>query len=245
MLVKPFLLLATRAEDDAADGEYEGFLAAGGLSAGELERVRLESTPLPPIDFDDYSGIIVGGSPFNAGDDPDAKGATQRRVEAELDALLDDVIARDVPFLGACYGVGLLGTHQHGRVDRTYSEPIGRVRVHLTPDGEADPIFGTLDPAFDAFVGHKEACSVLPANAVLLATGENCPVQGFRIGENVYATQFHPELTVDGIITRIRVYRDYGYFPPEEMESLIETVRGTPVEAPAAMVRAFVERYAR
>lgn len=243
--MKPFLLLATRPEDEAADGEYEAFLAAGGLEPHQLRRIRLEAGAMPPVSLDDYSGVIVGGSPFNAGDAEESKGDVQRRVEAELSDLLDDVIARDFPFLGACYGVGLLGVHQRGVVDHTYSEPVGRTTVTLTDAGVADPLFGRLDRRFDAFVGHKEASTVLPAGAVLLATGERCPVQAFRIGSNVYATQFHPELTVDGIITRIRVYRDHGYFRPEEMDDLIGAVRGAPVDVPPRLARAFTTRYAR
>ena len=241
----PFVLLATRAEDEAADGEYEAFLAAGGLEPRELVRIRLEAGPPARIELDDYSGVIVGGSPFTASDPISTKSAVQVRVERELSGLLDDVIARDLPFLGACYGVGLLGLHEHGTVDNTYPEAVGRIRVSLTEDGAADAVFGALPSSFDAFVGHKESCSVLPANATLLATGEACPVQGFRIGENVYATQFHPELTVDGIVTRIRVYQHNGYFPPEEMDALIDTVRGASVEEPPRLTRAFVERYAR
>ena len=41
--MKPFLLLATRSEDEAADDEYAGFLAAGGLLPEQLHRVRLEA----------------------------------------------------------------------------------------------------------------------------------------------------------------------------------------------------------
>jgi hypothetical protein len=40
--VKPFLLLAIRAEDAAADNEYESFLAYTGLDEKDLRRVRLE-----------------------------------------------------------------------------------------------------------------------------------------------------------------------------------------------------------
>lgn len=243
--MKPFVLLATRSEDEAADGEYEAFLAAGGLAERELHRVRLESGPMPSIDLDDYSGVIVGGSPFNASDEDGAKSEVQRRVEGELAQLLDVVVARDIPFFGACYGIGLLGTHQGGVVDRNFSEPIGRATVTLTPDGTADPVFGALQPSFDAFVGHKEACSLLPQGAVLLASGDACPVQAFRIGRNVYATQFHPELTVEGITTRIRVYRDYGYFDPAETDVLIASVAKVDVSEPAVVMAAFVERHAR
>ncbi len=242
--MRPFLLLATRSEDEAADGEYEAFLAAGGLESHELRRIRLEERPMPTIDLDEYSGVIIGGSPFNAGDDESAKSPVQRRVEGELSDLLDEVIRRDYPFLGACYGVGLLGVHQRGVVDHTYAEPVGRTTVTLTDEGSDDPLFSRLEPRFDAFVGHKEASTVLPVGAVLLATGERCPVQAFRVGTNVYATQFHPELTVEGIVTRIRVYRDHGYFPAETMDELIAEVRGASVEVPARLMAAFVERFA-
>jgi GMP synthase (glutamine-hydrolysing) len=243
--VKPFLLLATRAEDEAADNEYAAFLEAGGLEPAALQRVRLEAAPLPDLDLDDYSGIVVGGSPFTVSDPEPQKTESQRRVERELAGLLDDVIARDLPFLGACYGIGLLGTHQHGVVDRRWSEPIGRIRVSLTEEGADDPVFSVLPESFDAFVGHKEACTELPPGAVLLATGERCPVQAFRIGRNVYATQFHPELTVDGIVTRIHVYRNYGYFQPDQMNALIESVEGVSVPEPSKVLRSFVDRYAR
>jgi GMP synthase (glutamine-hydrolysing) len=243
--VKPFLLLATRAEDEAADNEYDAFLEAGGLEPAELRRIRLEAAPLPDLDLDDYSGIVVGGSPFTVSDPETRKSEPQRRVERELSALLDDVLARDRPFLGACYGIGLLGTHQHGFVDRRWSEPIGRIRVTLTEEAAEDPLFSALPESFDAFVGHKEACTELPPGAVLLATGEHCPVQAFRIGRNVYATQFHPELTVDGIVTRIHVYRNYGYFQPDQMHALIESVEGVSVPEPGKVMASFVHRYAR
>ncbi|MEY2848367.1 MAG: hypothetical protein RI885_1032 [Actinomycetota bacterium] len=241
--MKPFLLLATRAEDEAADGEYAAFLTAGGLEPPELHRVRLESGPMPRIDLDDYSGLIVGGSPFTTSDPTDEKSDIQLRVEAELAELIDEIIARDFPFLGACYGIGLLGGHLGGVVDTSWPEPVGPVEVALTADGAEDPVFAALPERFAAFVGHKEACSMLPTGAVLLATGEACPVQAFRIGRHVYATQFHPELTREGIATRIRVYRDHGYFEPEEVDALIAVAAASDVSEPGAVVRGFVEAH--
>ena len=67
---------------------------------------------------------------------------------------------------------------------------------------------------FAAYGGHKEAMVRLPPHAVRLATSAACPVQAFRVGSNVYATQFHPELDLEGICTRIEVYKDAGYFDP-------------------------------
>lgn len=243
--MKPFLLLATRAEDLPADEEYALFRRFSGLSEHELVRVRMEARPLGDIDLDDWSGIFVGGGPFNASDPPEQKSPVQHRVEAEFRALLDEVIARDFPFLGACYGVGTVGAHQGAVIDRTYREPISAIEVTRTAAGAADPLLAELPDRFAAFVGHKEAIARLPESATLLATGAACPVQMFRIGDNVYATQFHPELDLDGILTRIRAYAGYGYFADHEMPATVAAVRHLPVTHTGTILRRFVERYAR
>jgi GMP synthase (glutamine-hydrolysing) len=242
--VKPFLLLATRAEDQAAADEYAAMLAATGLDEPQLHRVRLEAGPLPALDLDRYAGVVLGGGPFDSSRPEREKSATQRRVEAELRGLLDELVARDFPFLGACYGVGTLGVHQGGVVDGTYAEPISAVPITLTGAGRADPLLAGLPATFDAFVGHKEACRVLPPTAVLLASSPTCPVQMFRVRRNLYATQFHPELDVDGIVARIRIYQHYGYYPPETMDQIIAGVRDAVVTAPPRILANFVERYA-
>jgi GMP synthase (glutamine-hydrolysing) len=243
--VRPFLLLSSRGEDEAADGEYAAFLRCTGLSEEQLHRIRLEAAPLPRLDLDDYSGILLGGGPFNSSDPADQKSAVQRRVESDLSALLDEVVPRDFPFFGACYGVGTLGVHQGGVVDRTYSEPVSAVEVTLTAAGMADPVLAGVPERFTAFLGHKEACSLLPPGAELLAGSAACPVQMFRLKQNLYATQFHPELDVPGIVTRVRVYQHAGYFPPEEMEDLILRLTPAVVTEPGRMLANFVARYAR
>ena len=215
----PFLLLASRAEDAAADDEYAAYLRYGGLEERELRRVRLEAAPLPDLDLADYSGVIVGGSPFTSSDPPEQKSPVQHRVERELSGLLDELVARDFPFLGACYGVGTLGTHQGAVIDRTYGEPLGAVEIELTDAGLQDPLLQGMPRTFTAFTGHKEAVSSLPPHAVLLASSASCPVHMFRIKTNLYATQFHPELDADGLVTRIDIYGTPDTFRPNPRRS--------------------------
>lgn len=242
--MKPFLLLATRAQDAAADDEYQAFLTFSGLDESDLRRIRLERRPLGEITLSDWSGILLGGGPFNVSDPPAAKTPVQHRVEADLHDLLTRVVEADFPFLGACYGIGTLGGHQGAVVDRRYSEPVGAVRITVTPEGRADPLLGAVPPEFEAFVGHKEAISRLPAQAVLLASSVTCPVQAFRIGRNVYATQFHPELDADGLCTRIDVYRYAGYFRPAEADELKALAYRSDVVHPPAVLRAFIQQHA-
>ena len=115
----------------------------------------------------------------------------------------------------------------------------------LTDQGRADPLTGVLSPSFWAFLGHQEAVSRLPRDAVRLAGSATCPVQAFRIGRHVYATQFHPELDVEGIVSRIRAYRDAGYYGPGEDEELIRLARAAVVTEPARVLSRFVEIHAR
>lgn len=244
--MKPFLLLVSRSEQNVAEAEFAAFSELSGLAASDLRRVRLEREPMPAVDLDDYSGIIVGGSPFNFTDPPEKKSAIQLRVEADIARLLDAAVARDFPFLGACYGIGTLTTHQGGVLDRTYGEPIEAIEVSLTEDGAADPLFAGLPETFDAFVGHKEACRVLPPGATLLATGTRCPVQAFRVRTNLYATQFHPEMIAADLVERAREYRHHGYFDPAQLDQTIAAILAAgPVDQPARILRNFAERYTR
>ncbi len=242
--MKPFLLLATRAEDVAADDEYDAFLSFSGLVERDLRRVRLEQGPSGNVDLQDWSGILLGGGPFNASDPPGSKSPVQRRIEADLHSLLDRVINADFPFLGACYGIGALGSHEGAVIDRRYAEPISSVPVTLTREGRQDPLLRGLPVTFDAFVGHKEAISRLPDHAVLLADSPTCPVQAFRIGAHVYATQFHPELDAPGLCTRIDVYKYAGYFEPEQADELKAMAHRSNVIHPPTILRRFVQRYA-
>jgi GMP synthase (glutamine-hydrolysing) len=244
--MRPFLLIQTRVDDDLAADELRSTRELGGFSPAELAPLRLEAAD-SPVDWErllhEHSGVILGGSPFNATDAD--KSPLQIRTEAHLNALLDLVVDRDHPFLGACYGISTLGIHQGGVVDRTHGEPASAVTITLTPEGQADPLCAGLPPRFEGFVGHKEAMSALPPNAALLASGEDCPVQMFRIGTNLYATQFHPELDAEGLVFRLSRYQNEGYFAPGQYEAVVAAARASTVTGPARILQNFKRRYAR
>ena len=74
-------------------------------------------------------------------------------------------------------------------------------------------------------------------------TGRDCPVQMFRIGENVYATQFHPEGDAQEFILRIDTYQNHGYFEPHEADELKKKVLQKSTPYAQELLRRFVEKY--
>ncbi len=244
--MKPFLILQLRPETEASDNEFEAILAKAGLQEDQVHRVRLDMKTLPQsLDLTQYSGVIVGGGPGCVSDSEDEKSPVEKRIEDAVMGLMPDIVAADFPFLGCCYGMGILGHFlTPGTISKeNFGEPVGAVDCALTEAGRKDPLLAGVAPDFRAFVGHKEAVQVLPDTAVHLVSSGPCPYQMIRTGENVYATQFHPEADSDGFVTRIHIYKDRGYFPPETANDLIEEVRGEDVHMPELVLRNFVDRY--
>lgn len=243
--MKPFLILQLRPEPEASDNEYEAFLEKGGLQASETRRVRLEREEIPAdLDLGAYAGVIVGGGPGCVSDPDETKPAIEKHIEDEILALMPQITAHDIPFMGCCYGIGILAHHLGGRVSKEcYGEDVGAVPCELTPDGRADPVLAGLPTRFNALVGHKEAVQTLPPGCVHLLRSDPCPFQMIRHGRNVYATQFHPEADGESFATRIRIYRDRGYFPPETADALAETVLAEDIRVPERILSRFVERY--
>ncbi|MGD2172645.1 MAG: glutamine amidotransferase [Gammaproteobacteria bacterium] len=241
---KPFLILQLRPEDDTSDNEYASILKYGGLDERETRRMRIEKTGIPRLALEDYAAVIVGGSPFDISTPQAQKSDIQVRIEGDFRRLFDRIVNQDFPFLGACSGCGLLGSYLDTPISRRFAEPVGGARVSLTEDGRKDPLLAGFPDRIDVLCGHKEACDCLPRGATLLLTGEACPVQMFRVGENVYATQFHPEGDGEGFTVRIHAYKHHGYFEPSEAEALIEAVTRSDTPYAREILHRFVERYA-
>lgn len=244
--MKPFLILQLRPETDASDDEFQAFLSKGGLAADEVHRVRLDQDTLPDdLDLTQYSGVIVGGGPGCVSDTPEKKSPMEAKIEADCLSLMPEITRRDIPFLGCCYGIGILGHHlQPGSVSKErFGEPVRATPCRVTEDGKKDQILEDLPDEFEAFVGHKEAMQFLPDGCTHLVTSPDCPFQMIRFGQNVYATQFHPEADAHGFETRIGIYKHHGYFPPQEAQTLIEMCHDSNVVVPAQILRNFVNHY--
>jgi len=240
---KPFLILQLRPEDITSDNEFESILKYADLKPENTDRIRIEKTGIPQISLDDYSAIIVGGSPFDISTAAKDKSSIQIQIEADFNHLFDQIMAVDFPFLGACSGNGLLGSYLGTTISRKYPEPVGCVVLKITEEGKKDPLLSGFPDNISVLLGHKEACDILPDGASLLMEGTACPVQMFRVKNNIYATQFHPEGDIEGFTLRILTYKHYGYFQPDEADNLIAALGEQQTPYSQEILRRFVNQY--
>jgi GMP synthase-like glutamine amidotransferase len=86
--------------------------------------------------------------------------------------------------------------------------------VSVVVDKDAYCICRDVPDTFYAHYGHKDSLDRVPEGAVLLMKGgEACKVSALCYKQNIFTTQFHPELTIDDL--RLRVEATPGYLPED------------------------------
>ncbi|GAA2001703.1 glutamine amidotransferase-related protein [Microbacterium ulmi] len=243
MTALPLLYVCVRPQQGAAEAEFESFRTALRLESEHVAKHDLVRDPLPRDFAERFGGFLVGGSPFNVTDPESTKTDVQRRLESDLERIAAAAADSLTAAVFTCYGIGVVTRMLGGEVSRAYPEDTGPVMVRLTKDGQSDPILGGLARSFTALTAHKEGTSALPEGATLLATNEACPVQAYRVGDRLYATQFHPEPTTRAFTQRMAVYRDDGYFAANDYDAIAGRVLAASVTEPVRMLRAFARAF--
>lgn len=239
-MVVSLLYVCVRPELGAADAEHASFRRALGVDV--VDRLDLLTEPLDPARLARYSGVVVGGSPFNVSDAE--KSAVQLRVEADLEHIARLAIDGGIAVFFTCFSIGVVTRMLGGEVTLDTPESASATVIETTEAGAADPVFGPSSPALTVFTAHKESAAALPQGAVLLATNDTCPVQAYRVGTHLYTAQFHPEPTPRDFADRMTFYRTTGYFDPDEFDAVQGQVLSASVTEGAALLRRFAQTFA-
>ena len=110
-------------------------------------------------------------------DTEDEKSEMEKRIETAIFNLMPAITDTDFPFLGCCYGIGILAHHLGARVSKDrFGEAVGAVECQVTTDGTTEPLLKGLPGKFMAFVGHKEAVQELPAGLFAPARVRSLPL---------------------------------------------------------------------
>lgn len=221
------LYVCVRPERHAADAEHCSF--SRGLGIRHLPQVDLLHASLETVEWEQYDGFVIGGSPFNVTDADQSE--EQRAVDHDLERIAERAIEGHATALFTCYGIGVVTRMLGGSVTNEYPEQAHAAQIHITAEGKTDVLFGPSFPMMSALTAHKESAPRTPPGATLLATSTSCPVQAYRVGTKLYATQFHPEASPQDFAERMAVYRAAGYFDEQGYAAARETVLASSVDA--------------
>ncbi|MEP1670601.1 MAG: glutamine amidotransferase [Rhizobiaceae bacterium] len=141
-------------------------------------------------DTSDIAGTVIYGGPFNADSADDNPFLIQeyRWIEACMKA--------DLPMLGLCQGVQQIAHHLGAWTGPGEGNVYEFGYYQLTPT-EAAKEEGFMNEPVWVTQAHFHTFD-LPAGAVHLARSETYQNQAFRLGQNVYGLQGHPEQTIEG-----------------------------------------------
>lgn len=236
-----FVLLCPRRGEEVLAAEYDDFLHFTGLTAQELEQRPLDTPDSELGDFQHVEGVFIGGSPFTI--TAPIEPLWQDAISAKLAAFAtrQSTAADGIPVFSTCYGASMFAHYLGGEVSQRYSESPGVSLATPTPAAVEDAIAKVLPEHFHVMTGHKDSVEQLPLNATLLATGESCPAQLYRIGDRVWVSQFHPEMDGERMTTRLSFYEDDGYVTREQLEATYAGLRGHDTTAANGLLRRFVE----
>lgn len=151
-----------------------------------------------PDDLAAFDGFIITGSPASVHD-----GA------AWIDRLLAtirEIVARKIPLFGACFGHQAIALALGGKVQQN---PGGWVFGLTRADVVDRPAW--MEPVGDRLAqygAHIEQVTDLPEGARVLLASAACPVGGFAIGDRVFTTQNHPEMTPGFVAALVEEYSD-------------------------------------
>ncbi|MGH8128913.1 MAG: glutamine amidotransferase [Gammaproteobacteria bacterium] len=163
-------------------GSFAPVLEAQGYEVQYREAGLDDLSAIDPLAAD---LLVVLGGPLGAYQEADYPYLTteieiaRRRIEASR------------PTLGICLGSQIMARALGAEVIVAEQDEVGWAPLELTAEGRASPL------------AHLEGVPVLhwhgdrfelPAGAERLASTPACPIQAFRMSNNILAVQFHPEV---------------------------------------------------
>ena len=189
-MTKYLLIQARNDSDIAKPEEHASFAAQLGVHQDSIVQFDIFTQEMTVSAVDEYDAILVGGSGEYSVLDNHPTIVRFNNFVGELSTI-------GKPMFASCFGFQALALALGGTVvkDPDNAE-VGSFTLETTPAAKGDILFSRLPNPFIAQLGHQDQASTLPDCAVNMALSQRTAHQAFRLmGTQVFATQFHPELT--------------------------------------------------
>ncbi len=200
--------------------------------------IDLEKKDTLPENVNKYKGYIILGGTMNVYEQE-----KYPFLKAE-ELMIKKIIESDLPLLGICLGAQMLTKSVGDTVDLDSCKEVGWTEIELTETGANDKIFSGIERSFNVFQWHSDTFHI-PKNGTRLATGSKCKNQAFKIKTNIYAFQFHIEVTADIVKNWLGSYttekNDKLAINPDEVFSDTEKYIDKSVETGIKIIENFIK----
>lgn len=198
-------LYVVRSEVDPDNAYHCDALAAWFPSAEEIDFVAGERVPL-----DDADGVVLSGSTAGVYE------ADERPWIAEQEALVRDLVEREIPTLGVCFGHQVANAALGGHV-----EHVGTHAALVDATLDDDPLFADVEPVVVSL--HGDHVTELGRDMRVIASAAHAPVFATRHRQApLWTVQFHPEITADHAP---RLERDFDWTTGEHSFADVNATR--------------------
>jgi GMP synthase (glutamine-hydrolysing) len=169
--------------------------------------------PLEKIEALKPEGIILSGGPASV-------------YQENAPKVAGDLFKLPVPFLGICYGMGIINLASGGEVERAEQREYGPAELVIDNDADLFHGFAKKEPV-RVWMSHGDKMTSMPEGWQALAHSRNSPIAAFvDPTRRFFGVQFHPEVahTPRGkeILDNF-VFRICGCQPNWTVEHFIET----------------------
>jgi GMP synthase-like glutamine amidotransferase len=152
-----------------------------------------------PEHANSFDGYVITGSPASANGNED--------WITTLMSLIREIEQRRIPTVGVCFGHqiiaralgGLVGKNPGGWGFGISPTTFTTTRPWMSPEAET----------INLYAAHSEQVLQLPEKAELLGGSAFCPVGSYAIGDHIFTTEYHPEMTTEFVIDLSHAFESY------------------------------------
>lgn len=161
-------------------GQYNQLIARRVRDNNVYAEILPYTTPLEEIKSRHYKGIIFTGGPNSVFD------MASPHYQKEI-------LELGIPVLGICYGCQLVAWMRGGKVATAPVSEYGKIDVTINTKS---PLFKGIPEKSVMWMSHTDYIAEAPEGFQIVGTTADCPCAAMENqAENLYAVQFHPEVT--------------------------------------------------
>ena len=160
-------------------GQYNQLIARRVRDNRVYAEILPYTTDLETIRNNKYKGIIFTGGPNSV-------------YDMASPHYTKDILDLGIPVLGICYGCQLISWMAGGEVKTAPVSEYGKIELNTKPS----PIFENVPEKSVVWMSHTDYISSVPDGYEIIAFTPDCPCAAMQnTKKNIYAVQFHPEVT--------------------------------------------------